>query len=142
MINLNCIFDPTFFRFILVGCVNTLAGSALMFTLYNLAGFSYWPSSALNYFLTSILSFFLNKYFTFKTKHWSVKMVIAFILTIVVSYVAAYGAAKPVIHHILKNHSQKIRDNISMLAGTCLFTTLNYLGQRFAAFRTKDTEEE
>jgi len=136
------LFDRTLARFLIVGCINTLAGSALMFTLYNLAGFSYWTSSALNYFLTSILSFFLNKYFTFKVKHWSVKMVTAFIVTIAVSYLIAYGAAKPVIYHILGNYSQKIRDNISMITGMCLFTAINYLGQRFAAFRIKETEEK
>jgi hypothetical protein len=32
------IFDRVFLKFILVGLINTLAGSALMFLLYNIAG--------------------------------------------------------------------------------------------------------
>ena len=39
---LKKIFDPTFFRFILVGIVNTLVGYGVMFGLYNLAGLYTW----------------------------------------------------------------------------------------------------
>ena len=60
------IFDRTILKFLIVGVVNTLFGTAVMFSLYNLAGCSYWISSAANYILGSILSFFLNKYFTFQ----------------------------------------------------------------------------
>ena len=35
---LKKIFDPTLFRFLLVGVVNTLVGYGVMFGLYNLAG--------------------------------------------------------------------------------------------------------
>ncbi|GHV87148.1 hypothetical protein AGMMS50255_4440 [Spirochaetia bacterium] len=111
-----------------------------MFGLYNLAGLSYWISSAANYFLTSILSFFLNKYFTFQAKNWSVFMICAFALTIIISYVLAYGIAKPLIYRILQNYNQKTRDNISLFLGMCLFTGINYMGQRFIVFR-KNTKE-
>ena len=60
------LFDAKLLRFLIVGVINTLVGSAIMFGLYNLAHCTYWASSAANYVLTSILSFFLNKYFTFK----------------------------------------------------------------------------
>ena len=39
-----------------------------VWSLYNLAGASYWLSSSANYTLTSILSFFLNKHFTFRNQ--------------------------------------------------------------------------
>jgi putative flippase GtrA len=137
--------DVTVVRFLLVGCVNTLVGSALMFTLYNFAGFSYWLASACNYFLTSILSFFLNKYFTFRVKRWSAAMVAAFVLTIVVSYVVAYSVAKPAVYALLGYFygkvSERVRDNSAMLAGMCLFTVLNYLGQRLVAIRVKEGEK-
>ena len=69
---LKKIFDPTFFRFILVGIVNTLVGYGVMFGLYNLAGLytwgevGEWVSSAANYIVGSVVSFFLNKHFTFR----------------------------------------------------------------------------
>jgi putative flippase GtrA len=133
--NLKTIFDRRFLKFIFVGVINTLVGAAIMFVFYNIAGFDYWLSSAANYVLTSVLSFFLNKYFTFGVKHWSWKMVAAFALTIVVSYLLAYGIAKPVMHVLLKTHNRQIRDNAALLLGMCVFTGLNYIGQRFIAFR-------
>ena len=62
------LFDQTVLRFLLVGVLNTLVGCGTMFLLYNLAGVSYWLSSAANYVVGGIVSFFLNKYFTFRQK--------------------------------------------------------------------------
>jgi len=128
------IFDKKFFKFILVGIINTVVGSAIMFSLYNLAHFNYWVSSACNYIFGSILSFFLNKYFTFAVKEWSLFMVLAFILNIAVCYFIAYGLAKPLMNYCLYAKPQNIRENAAMFAGMCLFTGLNYLGQRFVVF--------
>ena len=131
------IFDKKFFKFILVGIINTVVGSAIMFSLYNLAHLSYWVSSACNYFFGSILSFFLNKYFTFTVKEWSLFMIVAFILNIAISYFIAYGLAKPLINYFLDNESQNIRENVALFVGMCLFTGLNYLGQRFVVFNKR-----
>ena len=128
-------FDSRLIKFICVGIVNTLAGSAIMFTLYNAAHFSYWFSSACNYAITSVLSFFLNKYFTFNVRQWSVYMILAFCATILASYFFAYGISKPAMNYLLRDHPQKIRENIALVSGMCLFTGINYLGQRFFVFR-------
>lgn len=133
--------DGTLVRFIIVGAINTVTGSLIMFLLYNAAHFSYWLSSACNYFLASILSFFLNKYFTFSVRRWSVIMVVAFILNIVLSYGIAYGAAKPLMEYFLRNRAVKTRENAALFTGMCLFTGINYLGQRFIVFRKKRGEE-
>ena len=63
--------DKTLLRFLLVGVINTVFGSIVMFSLYNLFHVDYWISSASNYVLASLLSFFLNKYYTFHQKQWS-----------------------------------------------------------------------
>jgi putative flippase GtrA len=131
----------TFIKFILVGCVNTLIGSAIMFSLYNLAGLSYWISSACNYIFTSILSFFLNKYFTFSVRKWSVFMIAAFITNIAFAYFVAYGISKPVLNYLLRNSPQRIRENTALLAGMCLFTGINYIGQRFVVFLKKGEKQ-
>jgi len=130
--------DRTFFKFILVGIVNTIVGSATMFLLYNAAHLNYWISSACNYCLTGIISFFLNKYFTFGIKRRSVFMVFAFIMTIAVSYLTAYGIAKPIMNYFLQNSPQKIRENAALFTGMCLFTVINYLGQRLVVFRKRE----
>jgi putative flippase GtrA len=129
------IFDRKFLKFVLVGIINTIVGSAIMFSLFNAAHLSYWLSSACNYFFTSILSFFLNKYFTFTVWHWSAFMVFAFILTIAFSYLMAYGISKPAMNYLLRNSPQEISDNLALLTGMCLFTGINYIGQRLVVFK-------
>ena len=138
MKNILSLFDAKLLRFLIVGVINTLVGTAIMFGLYNLAHCSYWVSSAANYILTSILSFFLNKYFTFKNKDQSLKQVLRFAINIAVCYGLAYGIAKPLCRALLANASVSVRDNVSMLVGMVLFTGLNYLGQRFFAFKSEE----
>ena len=125
-------------RFIIVGCINTVVGTAIMFGLYNLASCSYWVSSAANYILTSILSFFLNKFFTFQNKEKSIGQVVRFAVNIAVCYLLAYGIAKPLCLYLLSGAAASVSDNISMLVGMCLFTAFNYCGQRFFAFKNKE----
>ena len=132
------LFDAKLLRFLIVGVINTLVGSAIMFGLYNLAHCTYWVSSAANYVLTSILSFFLNKYFTFQNKEQSLRQVLRFVVNIAVCYGLAYGIAKPLCRALLAGASISVRDNVSMLVGMVLFTGLNYLGQRLFAFRSEE----
>lgn len=134
------LFDEKLIKFVIVGIINTLFGTAIMFGLYNLAGCSYWVSSAANYFFGSILSFFLNKYFTFRNKEKSWRQVLRFVINILVCYLLAYGIAKPVILYVLSGTSKKIQDNIAMFAGMCLFTGFNYIGQRCFAFKEKNED--
>jgi putative flippase GtrA len=128
------IFDRVFLKFLLAGLINTGVGAGLMFVMYNAFGLGYWLSSAVNYVVGSVLSFFLNKYWTFNVRKWSLYMVIAFAATIVISYFLAYKIARTAIYHVLADYSPKIRDNAALAAGMCLFTGLNYIGQRFIVF--------
>jgi len=123
----------------LAGLVNTLVGSGIMFVMYNVFSFSYWASSAANYIVGSVLSFFLNKYWTFRVKKWSLFMIISFITVIIISYLLAYKIARMAIYFVFENQSKKLMDNTAMLAGICLFTGINYLGQRFIVFRREGT---
>lgn len=132
---MNRIFSSSLLRFLLVGVANTLVGSAVMFGLYNLAGCSYWVSSAANYLVGSVLSFFLNKYFTFCNRERSWGQVLRFIVNIAVCYLLAYGLAKPAVRMLLSSQSVTVQENAAMFAGMVLFTGLNYFGQRFFAFR-------
>ena len=135
MKRLTGLIDGKLLRFLIVGVINTLVGTGIMFGLYNLAHCSYWLSSAANIVLTSVLSFFLNKYFTFQNHERSAGQVLRFAGNIALCYLIAYGLAKPLCRLLLAGAGQRLRDNIAMLAGMCLFTGLNYLGQRLFAFR-------
>lgn len=134
--------DRTFWKFILVGVVNTLFGTAVMFLCYNLLHLGYWISSGANYVLGSILSYFLNKYFTFQNREKGFGVVLRFALNILVCYLLAYGIAKPAVAWALSGMSKSVQENGAMLVGMCLFVGFNYLGQRFFAFREKKDENQ
>ena len=135
MKRLRTLFDAKLWKFLLVGVLNTLVGTGIMFGLYNLANCSYWVSSAANYVLTSILSFF-------QSRERGAGQVVRFAANIAVCYLIAYGIAKPLCLRLLANAAVSTRDNVAMLVGMVLFTGLNYLGQRFFAFRSPKTEEK
>ena len=135
--------DSSFIRFLIVGVINTLVGTAVMFGLYNIAGLhkwgqiGYWLSTIGNYTVGSVVSFFLNKHFTFKNKEKGKAVVIRFVINIAVCMTLAYGIAQKCVELALAGTflSQQLQGNISMLVGMGLFVLLNYFGQRFFAFR-------
>ena len=143
MDKLKQIFDPTFFRFVLVGMINTLVGYGVMFGLYNLAGLhtwgdaGYWISSAANYLMGSVVSFFLNKHFTFRNQEKGAGVVLRFIVNISVCWLLAYGLAQPLMGWLLAGMGRRPPrgGHLTMLFGSRLFVVLNYFGQRFFAFR-------
>lgn len=128
-------FDITTIKFILVGIVNTIVGTGVMFFLYNFCSVNYWIASASNYIVGSIVSYFLNKYFTFKNTERSARQIVKFIINISVCYFIAYGVARPVVATLLPGAREKAGGNIAMLVGMSLFVILNYFGQRFYVFR-------
>lgn len=130
-------FDITFFKFILVGIVNTVVGTAVMFIAYNVFHLSYWVSSAANYVVGSVCSYFLNKYFTFQNREKSPVILLKFVANITVCYLIAYGGAKKLILLLLSGFSKEWQDNVAMVCGMGLFVILNYFGQRFFAFKKK-----
>ena len=139
----NRMLDNSFVRFLIVGVINTLVGTAVMFGLYNLAGLhqwgqiGYWLSTIGNYTVGSVVSFFLNKHFTFKNKEKGKAVVVRFVVNIAVCMVLAYGIAQKCVEIALAETflSEQLQGNISMLVGMGLFVVLNYFGQRFFAFK-------
>jgi len=131
--------NKSFFRFVVVGVVNTIVGTAIMLIFYNVFHFCYWFSSASNYFLTSILSFFLNKYYTFQYKEGGWKPVFRFAMNIIICYVIAFGLARPFVRWSLEHVEWALSlgwvENVAMIFGSVLFVVINYLGQRFFAFK-------
>ena len=116
--------DKTFMKFVMVGVVNTIVGTTIMFV-------------ASNYFFGSIVSYILNKHFTFHNHQKGWAPLLRFTLNIVICYLLAYGMAKPLMSWLLTGFSREIQENVSMLLGMVLFIVFNYLGQRFYAFKNK-----
>lgn len=129
--------NRTFLKFLMVGVVNTIVGTTIMFSFYNILHFSYWVSSASNYFFGSIISYFLNKHFTFRFEEKGWWSLLRFVINILMCYLLAYGIAKPIMKWILSSFSTSTQENIAMMLGMCLFVTFNYLGQRFFTFYSR-----
>ncbi len=135
-------YDKSFVRFVLVGIVNTIVGLTVMFSCYNILHLGYWLSSAADYVLASIVSYFLNKHFTFgyhEKGWWSLAR---FVLNIAVCYFIAFSLARPIVRFCLSHIGWEMEvsmlENISMLIGSGLFVVINYLGQRFFAFKKRE----
>lgn len=130
------ILSNSFLRFVLVGVGNTLLSMILMFLL---EGLGYWPSTAIAYAAGAALSFFLNRYFTFHSEEDFWRSLGKFIVNVVVCYVVGYGLAKLLIP--IPEEPTAIPliwfERASKLLGMCLYTLLNYFGQRFFAFRKR-----
>lgn len=130
-------FDIKLLKFIFVGVINTLFSAIIMFLLYNLLHLGYWGASSIAYILASILSFILNKSFTFKNKDSILKTAFKFSVNVAICYLLAFSISKPLIILFLSNFEfpSSVIDQASMLFGMVIFTLLNYVGQRFFAFK-------
>jgi putative flippase GtrA len=123
--------------FAIIGVINTIVGLSVMLGLYNLLNTGYWLSSAISYVVGSIVSYILNKKYTFRHTGNTVGTLIKFALNIAVCYVLAYSLAKPFVILVLSSFDWDVRivEQIAMIFGMCIFTGLNFIGQKFFAFR-------
>ena len=136
----DAIFDiRQFLKFGLVGILNTVIGTAVMFFSYNVLGLGYWLSSALNYIIGSICSYVLNKRFTFESRRKSKREIFRFIINISICYLVAYGVAEPLVRHMILllriNWDKSLLEQVAMLFGMCLFVILNFIGQKLFVFK-------
>lgn len=128
------LFEGSLPRFLLVGAGNTLLSALIMLLLEDLG---YWPSSAVAYLAGGVMSFFLNRSFTFHAGGRMGREAARFAVNLAVCYFVAYGLARPAAFRVLGQLelSALWQERCAKLLGICLYTGLNYLGQRFFAFR-------
>ncbi len=134
---LKSFFNIMFWKFILVGLVNTAVGMGAMYLYYNLVNDNTLIAFTINIVIGSVVSFFLNKNFTFKKKGETGSSVVKFIINIAVCYAVSYAIADVLVPHVLSGLSRTVVDNISMFVSSCLFVACNYVGQRFFVFKKK-----
>lgn len=134
--------DKSFLTFLGIGVINTLFGLSVYYFCYNVLSAGYWPSSVADYVLGSVLSYFLNKRYSFHYQQTDWKSIVRFTLNIIVCFILAYAIARPLTRWGLTvvglPISVKWIENVAGLVGTGLFMVLNYLGQRFFAFKKEE----
>lgn len=154
-------FGRSFIFFVIIGVANTLVSLAIQFLLFSalpenlyitlfsqeifLDHFAYWVSSASAFAITSVMSFLLNKKFTFQNRDSVAKTALKFALTIAVCYFIAYSLAQPLTRYVIEaaniNTFGVSIDAFAMVVGQVVFTMLNYVGQKFFAFRNRDAKD-
>ncbi|WP_353051221.1 GtrA family protein [Fictibacillus enclensis] len=133
--------NHSFFRFLLVGVANTAVGLSSIYILLHWGGLGYWPATFLGNAAGALVSYFLNRTFTFRSSEKMGSSSIRFVAVIFVCYYAAYSLGRETADflantaHFLPSLFQK---DVSVLAGTVLYTLFNYLGQRNFVFRKKE----
>ena len=129
--------DKSIPKFLLVGVGNTLLSMVLMFLL---EGLGYWPSTAIAYVAGAVMSF---RRFTFQSQETLLRSAVKFAVNVAVCYVLAYSLAQPAAGWVLGRTSLAPvwQERLTKLGGMCLYTALNYFGQRFFAFAAKRPPE-
>lgn len=130
--------EPSLRWFLLIGLGNTVLSLTIQLALYSYVKLGYWPSSALAFCIASVSSFYFNRKYSFHSRGSVLGDAARFALNIALCYLIAYGAAQPLVNWLVPRLGGWLipwQGQISLVAGNGLFTCLNYLGQRFFAFR-------
>ncbi len=142
-------FDIKFWKFILVGVLNTLVGEGVVLVCLHVIGWKSfaWGAGAAavaGTVIGSVVSYFLNKYFTFKNKEKGVKPMLRFTLNIVVCLLVRVlvstvvsEASKAMGLSMFGMDVNSFAANLSWAVGAVTFVACNYIGQRFFAFKEK-----
>lgn len=151
--------DKTLALYLLVGVLNFIVCTGIMFLLYNVADVSKHFAPIVNYGLGSIIWYLSCNYLLFPGHKTTSKQLLCFVLDIVVCYLLSYYLIGPYVSRLLlRSHSvtrffsfggtENIRGNCEMSVGSLSYALLNYFGQRyfvfsdrFAARKDRNTEE-
>lgn len=70
------------------------------------------------------------------------KSIVRFTINITVCYIVAYGIAMPLVLYLFEGLDEKLQGNLALGAGMGLFVLLNYVGQRFWAFKQDEPTKD
>lgn len=121
--------DATFFRFVMVGIVNTITGYSIIMILFHVLELSYSISYFLSYIIGIIISFFLNRKFVFFSQRDKLSEFMKFLVAFGVSYLVSYFVL------YLFMEWKVLPANIVFFIGMVVYSTLFYLLNRYVTFK-------
>lgn len=139
-IKLKIMKNVTFFKFLLVGVINTGVGLTSIFVLFNVLHLNYWTSTSLGNVIGMICSYILNKKFTFQSKKSTNQTLWIFLLISIVCYFLSYYLGylfNLIIDQSGEMSHSKLVGNVSILLASGLYTIFNYIGHRYFTFSEK-----
>ncbi|WP_426451555.1 GtrA family protein [Paenibacillus sp. S-38] len=134
--------NHSFFRFLLVGAINTACGLSIILLFINLFHIEYWWATFIGNCIGALVSYTLNKRFTFKNTTTSAKKnFMPFVIVILLSYFVAYSLGLLITDSLKFNTNipEQWIKNLSVFVGSGFYTILNYIGQRFFVFRENNS---
>ena len=137
--------EPVFFKFILIGVLNT----AIDFAVLNMLvlafgtgnhGWLYLPFKTFSFMVAVVNSFICNKFWVFgHTKHFDIRELVLFLsvsgVGLVINVIAAFS-----IFQMLSNSqvvSPHVAANIGALAGTIIVLLWNFYGYKLVVFKKR-----
>ncbi len=140
--------DRTLLNYLIIGVLNFIFCTAIMFVLFNMCGFSEHIAPIVNYVLGSIIWYVSCNYILFRENRTTWQGAIRFILEVLACYlVAYYVVAQPISNWLLKHETvreffdfggvDKIEGNCEMTVGAIVYAILNYFGQRYFVFSVR-----
>ena len=118
-----------FFKYGIVGVVNTLITLAAIFILMEFIGVHYVAANAVGYILGFINSFIMNKIWTFESKGNTSKEILSFVLIFLVSY------AFQLLLLILIKEKIGISAEIAQVVAMIFYTIISFIGNKSFTFR-------
>ena len=140
--------DRAFALYLVVGVLNFIFCTALMFFLYNVCGFSEHVAPIINYGLGSLIWYLGCEYIVFPGRPHTVQLVTRFAVEVVICYVISYYLlAAPIANWALQYEQvydfftfgggAKVTANCEMASGSLVYALINYFGQRFFVFTSR-----
>ena len=140
--------DRVLLYYVIVGVLNFILCTGIMFLLFNLCGFSEHIAPIVNYALGSLIWYLACRYILFRGQEITWQSVLRFIFEVIVCYLIAYYVAAPLLSGWLLKYdgvrqtfdfggADKITGNCEMTIGATVYAILNYFGQRYFVFSAR-----
>lgn len=142
--------DRTLLYYVIIGILNFVVCTALMFFLFNVCGFSDHTAPLVNYGLGSVIWYLACKCVLFPDQKTTLAQMFRFLVEVVVCYLLAYYLAAPLVSDaLLRNHAVRtifsfggteasmIEGNCEMTIGAIVYAIFNYFGQRYFVFSAR-----
>jgi putative flippase GtrA len=129
---------PPFFRFLLVGVLNTFIGTGLMLLLKNGLAWPFWPATFTGNATGAAFSFLMNRSFTFNSRVSIQAGGPRFIIIVLVCYLFSFSISNVMagtMNTIAVGQFTINSDNIAILLGSIIYTITNYIGQKSFVFK-------
>ncbi|MEG0751768.1 MAG: GtrA family protein [Oscillospiraceae bacterium] len=136
------------FLYLLVGGTNTLASWVLTYLLTQFLHTGYWLTSAITFAIGGTYSYLLNRKYTFNASELPHSRTLPrFTINLLICYFISYISAKQLLDYMFANvwqvsWSDDVVTLIKLLSANVLYIVINYLGQKFFAFKKKSDVDD